>query len=90
MKEFDVLLGKASAVIGSIAQRNRCSEEEVRKEMDAAIQAGYEDSDPEVRAMWDSSPFANRKPTPEEFLIFCTAMMADYEESQINGGDAEL
>lgn len=89
MKEFETMIDKASAVIRSIAQKNHCSEDEVRKEMEAAIQAGYENPEPEIRAMWATSPFANRQPTPEEFLIFCTAMLADYEDSQINGRDAE-
>ena len=89
MEEYEMMMEKASAVIRSIAQKNHCSKDEVRKEMETAIQAGYENPDPEIRAMWATSPFANRQPTPEEFLIFCTAMLADCEDSQINGRDAE-
>ena len=54
----------------------RLSEESIRIEMENAIDAGYNNSDPTVKSVWDDEPFRGTKPSPEEFILWC-ALQAD-------------
>ena len=62
---------KANAAIHAIAKKNSITENEVRAEMTLAIESGYNNPDPTVQAYWRSTPFSGRKPSPEEFLLWC-------------------
>ena len=64
-------LKKAKESIRVIAQKNGMTEQQVRDEMELAIDLGYNNPDPSVQNYWRSTPFANRKPSPEEFMIWC-------------------
>ena len=66
-------LKKAREAIRMIAQRNSITEQQVREEMELAIDSGYNNPDPSAQKYWKSTPFANRKPSPEEFMIWCAA-----------------
>ena len=68
-------LKKAEAAIRAIATKHGITEDEVRKEMTIAIESGYNNPDPAVRAYWQNTPFHSRKPSPEEFLVWCAAQM---------------
>ena len=64
-------LRKVREAIRMIAQRNSITEQQVLDEMELAIDLGYNNPDPSVQSYWRSTPFANRKPSPEEFMIWC-------------------
>ena len=66
-------LKKAREAIRMIAQRNSITEQQVLDEMELAIDLGYNNPDPSVQSYWRSTPFVNRKPSPEEFMIWCAA-----------------
>ncbi len=66
---------KAEAAVRAIAAKNGVTEEEVRKEMTIAIESGYNNPDPAVQAYWRSTPFHSRKPSIEEFLVWCAAQV---------------
>ena len=66
---------KAEAAIRAIAAKNGITEDEVRKEMSIAIESGYNNPDPAVQAYWRSTPLHSRKPSPEEFLVWCAAQV---------------
>jgi len=56
-------------IIRHIAKQEGISEQEVLDEMQKAIDAGYNDPDPAVRAYWASLPFKG-KPTPQELIVY--------------------
>lgn len=55
--------------IRHIAKQEGISEEEVLAEMQRAIDAGYNDSNPVVQAYWEAMPFRG-KPTPQELIAY--------------------
>ena len=61
-------------VIRDIAKQEGVSEQEVIDEMQRAIDAGYSDPDPEVRAQWAAMPFRS-KPTPQELIPYLIGML---------------
>ena len=61
---------RAAEAIRSIAKTNGIPEAQVRLEMEQAIQAGRDNPDPRVQAYWASSPFQDRMPSPEEFILW--------------------
>ncbi len=75
-------LKKAKEAIRMIAQKNGMTEQQVRDEMELAIDSGYSNPDPSVQSYWRSTPFANRKPSPEEFMIWCAAKANEQDPSK--------
>ena len=73
----EIELFKAKKAIHEIAITNGVSEAEVKREMSIAIDSGYYNNDPAIRMLWDRSPFAKRKPTPEEFLLWCASQVEE-------------
>ena len=56
-------------VIKKVAKAHGVSEKEVREEMQKAIRAGRESSDPNAQAMWNRLFPDGKEPTPEEFIL---------------------
>lgn len=63
-----------------IAEEHNTTPEEVRKEMQEAILAGFHSTEPEIQKKWDSIPFQGEEPTPEEVITY----LAAYIKSQLN------
>ena len=73
----EIELFRAKKAIRDIARQNEVSEDKIREEMGAAIESGFTNSDPAIRAMWKSSPFAEAMPSPEEFILWCFKQIDD-------------
>lgn len=69
-------LKKARKAIRKIAKENGVTEQSVLEEMALAIDSGYNNPDPSVQRYWQSTPFAHRKPSPEEFMIWCASQIS--------------
>ncbi|MBE5784442.1 MAG: sporulation initiation factor Spo0A [Clostridiales bacterium] len=67
---------EADRIIALIAAQEHVSKEEVLKEMQAAIDAGYNSTDPSVRAQWDAMPF-HGKPAPQEFIAYLAGAISE-------------
>lgn len=59
-------------VIRIIAEQEGISEQEALDEIRKAIDEGYDNESPSVRAYWASMPFKT-KPTPQELIAFLAA-----------------
>ncbi len=60
---FDVVLLK-------IARDSGVTPEEVYREMQAAIDIGFGNPDPAVQAAWQTIPYHDTRPTPEEVILY--------------------
>lgn len=61
---------KGLKAIERVAIQNGVSVEEVRKEIECAINAGMSNPDPTARAFWDKYIKSGRKPSAEEFIVY--------------------
>ena len=61
---------KASQMIKRLAEDHGVTEAEVRSDLLEAMQAGMENSDPNVQEKWKSFHYASKKATAEEFLAW--------------------
>ena len=66
------MLAHTRVIIAEIARDHGVPESEVRAEMMAAMQAGMENPDSEVRARWASIQWRGKEPTVEEFIAWMT------------------
>jgi hypothetical protein len=57
-------------IFEEIAARNHTTVEEVRREIEAAIRAGFNNPDPKVQAQWAKIPRKGDIPTPEELITY--------------------
>lgn len=64
----------AKKTLEAIAKKNGTSIEAVKREIDFAIAAARENSDPKVQAFWNSVPHKGEVPTPEEFIAYIAKM----------------
>ncbi|MGF7143229.1 hypothetical protein HNQ56_001652 [Anaerotaenia torta] len=53
-----------------IAAEHNTTVEEVRREMEAAIRAGFNNPDPKVQAQWAKIPRKGDIPTPDELITY--------------------
>lgn len=60
----------ASKAIQKLARRENISVQEVRAEMEKAIQAAYDNPEQEIRDFWKQIPRKGEIPTPEEFITY--------------------
>lgn len=72
MKKKPLTLRDAEAAIRKVAEQNHTTVEEVRLEMIRAMEAGMNNPDPSVQAMWKSIPCKGEKPTPEEVIVWAS------------------
>ncbi len=53
-----------------IAAKHNTTVEEVRREMEATIRAGFNNPDPKVQAQWAKIPRKGDIPTPDELITY--------------------
>jgi len=61
-----------------VALRNGVPVEEVRKEIELAIDAAMTSPDRDARAFWDEYIQSGRRPTPEEVILYAQEWLAGY------------
>lgn len=61
-------------ILEKIAKDNHTTPEEVYREMQIAIDAAFDNPDPQVRKNWEQIHYAGDRPTPED-VIFGIGMM---------------
>lgn len=69
-------------ILDRIAKENHTTPEDVYREMQIAIDAAYDNPDPEVRKNWKSIPFKGDRPTPEEVIHGIGMMLAPNSDFQ--------
>ena len=62
MKNFQAILRK-------IARKNGTTPEQVRRDIQAAIDASFDNPDPAVQAAWRDIPYKGDRPTAEEAVL---------------------
>lgn len=70
-------LKKARNAIKTTAEKESVSEDEVRREMKAAIAEGLKSKDPRVREMWKKIPCQGETPEPEEVVAWAAEMLRE-------------
>lgn len=66
---------KANKALQVIALKHGVSVEEIRKEIQFAIDEGMKNSNPQIQAYCNSIPRRGNKPTPEEVIVHITKSM---------------
>lgn len=64
----------AKKAIKAVASKNGISVETVRHELEVAIAAARENTDPKVQAFWNSVPHKGETLTPEEVIAYIAGM----------------
>lgn len=64
-----------------LARRKRTTLDSVLHEINEAITEMRANTDPQVRAKWAESPFADRAPSPEEFVAWCAKLVREAESA---------
>lgn len=54
------------------SKKHHTTVSEIYQEMEAAIQAGFNNPDPKVQAQWNKIPRKGDIPTPEELIVYVT------------------
>lgn len=55
-------------ILKAIAKQNNTTPQEVLKDMQTAIDTGYDNPDPAVQAKWSTIPHKGERPTAEEVI----------------------
>lgn len=66
---------KFNRILKIIAEKEGISVEEVYREMQAAIDAGYSNPDPAIRTAWEKVPLPYGKPRPEDMVVYCAGQI---------------
>lgn len=61
---------KFNKVMDTIGKGERISSKEVEKEIQIAIDSGFDNPDPTVRAEWEKVPFKGERPIPQEVIEY--------------------
>lgn len=61
---------KFERIVAEIARRENVTVQEVREEMQAAMEEGQKSSDPTAQALWASIPRKGPELTLEEFIAY--------------------
>ena len=59
---------KFNKVMNIIGKGEGISSKEVEKEIQIAIDSGFDNPDPVIRAEWEKVPFKGERPTPQEVI----------------------
>lgn len=62
---------KFKKALKKIAAKEGISVEEVYREMQIAIDVGFSNPDPAIRAAWKNVPMPYGKPRPEDVVAYC-------------------
>lgn len=68
-------MSKFKKILKKIAEKEGISVEEVYREMQTAIDAGFSNPDPAIQAAWRNIPLPCGKPRPEDVIAYCTGML---------------
>jgi len=68
-----------------IAAEENTTAEEVRREIEAAIQEGFHNPDPDVQAQWARIPRTGKIPTPDELIAY-VARQAEQDDTKRRAG----
>lgn len=68
---------KFQKILEQIAKENNSTPEDVYREMQIAIDAGFNNPDPKIQETWKTIPFQGDRPTPED-LVMAVAKMLKY------------
>ena len=63
-------MARAKRAITILAVRNDAPEEQIRADLQEAINISFHSTDPHVQAQWTMCEFADSEPTPEEFITW--------------------
>lgn len=77
-------LEAASDIIRQIAREHHVPEEQVRSDMEEAMNAGRSNPDPSVQARWASFHYAGEEPTVEEFILWTASMARGNDKKTAN------
>ena len=66
---------KSDITIEKVARHNGVSEDEVRREIQTAIDLAMANPDPGVREYWAKIPRKGDKPTPEEAILYISGQI---------------
>ena len=61
---------KSANALKKVAANNGSSVEDVKYEIQAAIDFAMKNPDPEIKKFWDSIPKKGKTPTPEEVIAY--------------------
>lgn len=67
---FKVKRSKGAEAITKLAAQKGVSAEEIRREIQIAIDAGMANQDPDVQAYWKKMLNKGVKPTPEDVIVY--------------------
>ena len=70
-------LKRAAGIIRQIARDNHVTEEEVRRDMKEAMDAGRSNPDPAVQAKWADFEYVGDEPTLEEFILWMAGQIKE-------------
>lgn len=62
--------GKFNKVIDAIGKGEGISSKEVEKEIQIAIDSGFDNPDAAIRAEWAKVPYKGERPTPQEVIEY--------------------
>ena len=62
-------------IFEKVAEKFHTTPEEVYAEIQRAIDAGYDNQDPEVRAEWRKVKIKGSRPTPEEVINYAVSTL---------------
>lgn len=57
-------------IFEKVAKQNHTTPEEVRAEIQKAIDAGFDNPDPKIQEEWKKMKIKGKRPTPEEAILF--------------------
>lgn len=60
-----------------LARERNITVEEMREQIEARIERGWNDPDPEKRAQWGKIPCAGEIPTPDEWLKYVVEKLTE-------------
>lgn len=63
-------MAKQDSLFERLARERNITVEEMREQIAARIERGWNDSDPEKRAQWRKIPCVGETPTPDEWLKY--------------------
>ena len=67
-------------ILTKIANKNHVPVEQIKKEIEEAMNSGRNNPDPAVQALWAEFRYAGPEPTVEEFILWVTALAKERQE----------